>query len=192
MTNFAEPDVAPESGDKRYLLKQDFQVDAIGYLQKWEEHLESIYEYMNEINDYLPDNGPLAEENLTDVSIVVPAGFQFNGASIPDWIGSLFSYKPGDMRLIRSSLVHDWVYYNHQVERWIGDDLFYCMLREDEVNWSDSLTMWDVVRKWGKRHWRNSTSHNQELVDLCQRVSGNGGNPADYSFPRRITQLCCP
>lgn len=51
--------------------------------------------------------------------IVIPAGFVFDGASIPWYLGML--YQKSDPQWIIAALVHDWLYFTQMYPRWVSD-----------------------------------------------------------------------
>ncbi len=54
--------------------------------------------------------------------IIIPAGFVFDGASIPKIFGWL--YQKSDPMWIIAALVHDWLYFTKMYPRWVGDSFF--------------------------------------------------------------------
>lgn len=67
------------------------------------------------------------------VDTCVPALFEFDGASIP-WYGWHATYTPFHPIVILPSLIHDWHFYNHQVNLQTANDIFYNLLLQNEAN----------------------------------------------------------
>ena len=57
------------------------------------------------------------------INIVIPRYFMYDGASIPT-LAWQFTFSPFHPDVILPSLVHDWMYYNHQEERETTDVSF--------------------------------------------------------------------
>lgn len=90
------------------------------------------------------------------VSVTAPKGFVTNFASIPDFLKWYVSND--DWRVVRPSIVHDWIYSEHQVaggfiSRSQADDLFYEMLRVEGMGWLKAKLMWAGVRIGGFIAW---------------------------------------
>lgn len=120
--------------------------------------------------------------------IVIPRYFRYDGASIPAaaWV---LTFSPFHPDVMLPSLVHDWMYYNHQQSREETDDLFYDLLRDNGVSYAKASVMWAAVRSGGELFWENDDEDIQMLVDLCKKVQGRP-NFADYSFPPEVLQRC--
>lgn len=91
-------------------------------------------------------------------TVTVPAGFEFDGASIPK-IFWLPYYSPYDPRVILASLVHDYLYVTHladgeAVSKREADAVFRDILREQGVPRGRSWSMWLAVHLFGGRAWR--------------------------------------
>ena len=96
-------------------------------------------------------------------SLVVPAGFKWDGASVPRvFRPSVFS--PIDPEAVRGSCGHDWI-YETQPEGWTraeADLLFLCCLLEDGAPVRKALKAYIGVRLFGWIAWRQ----NKELAEL--------------------------
>ena len=116
----------------KYRLKSRWEFDPVPIADYWWSELQDkLDDYKN--GDPAHGGGQIPTGHPTDQAtrgddlkksgkIVIPAGFEFDGASIPDWIEKwipkfLFKFAPHDPRLNPPALVHDWLYTNHQVQR---------------------------------------------------------------------------
>ena len=88
---------------------------------------------------------------------------------------------------MEASVVHDWLYYTHQINREMADDLFYYMLRETTVSWRNSWRMWNLVRWFGGSRWVNTKKHLKYLRRFCRENEGKR-----HLFPQFIVNECCP
>jgi hypothetical protein len=79
--------------------------------------------------------------------IVVPAGFETDGASVPKalrWFASPFTGK-----YTRAALVHDWLYCTEVVSKQIADNIFYNIMKEDGVSGWKASSMYYAVKYFG-------------------------------------------
>jgi hypothetical protein len=77
-------------------------------------------------------------------SITIPAGFEFDGASIPRIFWRVEA--PIDGRYITAFCVHDWCYSSHCVGRKKADTILYSLLREAGMGWIKARTIYRAVR----------------------------------------------
>ncbi|MEP2652806.1 MAG: DUF1353 domain-containing protein [Paraglaciecola sp.] len=89
------------------------------------------------------------------------------------------------------SLIHDWLFYNHQTDRETTDDIFYELLRKNKVSYLKATAMWAAVRAGGGLFWDNDKEDTEMLKKLCKKVR-NRANYEGYQFPSEIKQLCYP
>ena len=125
---------------------------------------------------------------VDNVRITVPKSFRYNGANIPAGTWAVI-YSPFHPDVMLPSLVHDWMYFNHQNTRDETDDVFHSMLRENGVNNFKANAMWLAVRNFGGPYWENDADDEATLVKLCKRVRDRP-HFNDYLFPDEIIQLC--
>lgn len=93
--------------------------------------------------------------------ITVPAGFQSDGASVPEFLWDSVSPKI-DQRTLRGAVVHDYLYRTAD-EQWTrkeADELFYELIREDGLSWWRAQKAYWGVRLFGSSAWR-------ERVEVC-------------------------
>lgn len=91
-------------------------------------------------------------------TVTVPAGFEFDGASIPK-IFWLTYYSPYDPRVVLASLVHDYLYVTHEADgveigKAEADLVFRDVLRSQGVTPLRCWSMWLAVHLFGGRAWR--------------------------------------
>ena len=121
------------------------------------------------------------------VTVVVPRFFRFDGASIPAaaWV---LTYPPFHPDVMLPSLVHDWMYYNHQETREKTDDIFFALLRGNGVSRLTANGMWAAVRAGGGIFWNNDEEDIAMLIRLCRKTHGRP-NFKSYKFPAKIRKL---
>ena len=127
---------------------------------------------------------------LDNVAVIVPKYFRFDGASIPApaW---MFTYTPFHPDVMLPSLIHDWMYYNHQADRDIADDLFFTLLKNNGVSNFMANLMWGAVKAGGEFVWDNDEEDIEMLTVLCRKVFGRP-NFEGYKFPRGIVDRIAP
>lgn len=120
--------------------------------------------------------------------IVVPKGFQYDGASIPSVAWQLTN-SPFHPDVMLPSLIHDWLFYNHQTDQETADEIFYKLLRKNGVNYLKSNTMWAAVRTAGQLFWENDDEDLAFLCELYNKVKTRS-NFDKYKFPEDVTEKC--
>ncbi|PML80075.1 DUF1353 domain-containing protein [Enterovibrio norvegicus] len=118
------------------------------------------------------------------VDIVVPKYFRYDGASIPApaWQATFTPFHPDVMM---PALVHDWLYYNHQVEIELVDDIFYRLLRDNGVDNLRANLMWGAVKAAGRFFWEND-KEDLDYLEKLYRLVRNRENKDRYQFPQAI------
>ena len=90
-----------------------------------------------------------------DRTLLIPAGFQSDGASVPQFLWS--SVSPAiDPRTIRAAVVHDFL-YRTAPDGWSrkdADELFYDFCREDGLSWWKSQKAYWGIRLFGSANWK--------------------------------------
>lgn len=127
---------------------------------------------------------------VDNIQITVPKYFRYDGATIPAAAWT-FTFSPFHPDVMLPSLVHDWMYFNHQNTRDETDDVFYSMLRENGVNNFKANAMWAAVRAAGSLFWDNDEDDEAMLLKLCTKVRERP-NFNNYLFPAHIVQLSKP
>jgi hypothetical protein len=57
-------------------------------------------------------------------TVSVPAGFIFDGASIPRVAWSILGVTPYDPKIFKAAIIHDWLYSNNVVSKKNADSIF--------------------------------------------------------------------
>ena len=84
--------------------------------------------------------------------IMVPAGFCYDGASVPKALSSFIPRFGGCYD--RASALHDYLYSHGRISRTDSDKIFYEALRSDKVCWVQAKIMYFAVRFFGKKHYK--------------------------------------
>lgn len=94
------------------------------------------------------------KESLVYNDIVVPAGFIYDGASVPALITNILP-KIG-YKYDRASCLHDWLYATadiHKISRKDCDEIFYEAMLSDKVNKNLARLIYWAVRGFGAKHY---------------------------------------
>ena len=85
------------------------------------------------------------------IKIVVPAGFIYDGASVPKLFTNIFP-KSG-ARYDRAACLHDFLYATKLYSRAASDKIFLEAMEADGVNLIARRTIYRAVRMFGRRAW---------------------------------------
>lgn len=86
---------------------------------------------------------------------VVPAGFQFDGASLPRLTWTVTGYTPFHPKLMRGAGGHDYEYRMRTGVRRVADEWFRETIIEDGVPEDDADRMFAAVRQFGCLVWED-------------------------------------
>jgi hypothetical protein len=132
--------------------------------------------------DFLPQCEPVASSKkkvrlckdwyfwVGNVAYWIPAGYIFDGASIPRIFWTLIG-SPFQPDFWAAALAHDWLYLTHLVGRKIADDVIYQILRQSGVNTFKAHVIWAAVRGCAAWAWDNGTEDLTELQRIKNEVS---------------------
>ncbi len=98
--------------------------------------------------------------------IRVPAGFIFDGASIPRAAWTFLGYTPFHPCVILAALIHDWLYLNHQVSREDADIIFKMLLLRNGVTPDAAQKMYLAVRLAGGFFWPHDEDDKRAIEGL--------------------------
>ena len=93
--------------------------------------------------------------------ITVKKGFDFDGASIPQALWSVYGNPlTGKYRI--AALVHDVLYASQIVPRELADDIFLDLMKQHKVGYLKRQTMYYAVRSAGWYSWKQLTKEELE------------------------------
>ena len=93
--------------------------------------------------------------------ITVKKGFDFDGASIPQALWSVYG-NPLSGKFRIAALVHDALYASEKLPRELADDIFLDLMKQHEVGYMKRQTMYYAVRSAGWYVWRRNTKEEIE------------------------------
>ena len=113
---------------------------------------------MNEFKvDIVDDNVFILFEDVVVESlgynITVKKGFDFDGASIPQSLWSVYG-NPLSGKFRIAALVHDALYASQKVPRELADDIFLDLMKQHRVGYMKRQTMYYAVRSVGWHVWK--------------------------------------
>ena len=87
-------------------------------------------------------------------SFTVPAGFEFDGASVPALL-QLGVFSSGDTRVLDGALGHDFIYRTHPKDwtRKRADEFFYKSIRDNGISWWRAKKAYWGLRLFGHKAW---------------------------------------
>jgi len=118
-------------------------------------------------------------------TIVVPRYFSYDGATIPSLAWNAM-YTPFDPIVMTPALIHDWLYANHQLEKFDADCVFRNLLRDNGVPQSKAELMFRGVGFFGEAAWENSSDDIKYLRWLRKKLVDDGVSVAKYRFPPEV------
>lgn len=105
-----------------------------------------------------------------DLEIWIPAGFSWNGASIPPPLWSVMGgrYEP---ETAQASLDHDWLYLFHGVSRAQADQHFLSRCLEMGEPQFKAKAMYYALRMFGGTHWPTSEEDARQIAEIRKMIS---------------------
>lgn len=85
--------------------------------------------------------------HIDHVPLTVPAGFEYDHASIPRGLWNL--YPPYDPKYAAAACVHDWLYAARVFPRAYCDAVFRAIMAYRRVRFTQRWVMWAAVRLFG-------------------------------------------
>lgn len=118
-------------------------------------------------------------------SLVVPAGFVTDYASIPQYLWSI--YSPHDV-YSRAAVVHDYLYWTQQCTKEQADNLFLIAMKESSVGSYTRTIVYEGVVKAGRSSW--CENKNARVKGLPRTLEGKYWTaPAGVSWSKFQRQL---
>ena len=93
---------------------------------------------------------------LSVCGLIVPAGFESDGASVPRLLWGVV-FPRGDRKALCGAIVHDYIYRTHP-EGWTradADEVFLYLLQHGGVSYIRRIRAYFGVRLFGKSSWES-------------------------------------
>ena len=101
--------------------------------------------------------------------ITVKKGFDFDGASIPQSLWSVYG-NPLSGKFRIAALVHDALYVSQKLPREVADAVFLDLMKQHEVGYLKRQTMYYAVRSAGWYSWKQlkepEVEEYKEFIDV--------------------------
>ena len=107
--------------------------------------------------------------------IVVKAGFDFDGASIPKWLWSIYG-SPLNGNYVVASLIHDGLYASQIVSKSLSDKIFLDLMKQSKVGYVKRTSMYLAVKMFGGKDWKEANEYKNEYtnyVDVSTNTNSN-------------------
>lgn len=97
-------------------------------------------------------------------SITVKKGFDFDGASIPKWLWSIYG-SPLNGDYVVASLIHDGLYASQKVSKNIADKIFLDIMKQSNVGYIKRTSMYLAVTMFGGKDWKEASKYKDEYIN---------------------------
>ena len=121
------------------------------------------------------------EYAIDSITFKVPAGYEFDGASIPPLAWPIIG-SPFHPEFMRAALAHDWLYATHLTDRKTADAAFKAILIEDGAGGTRADLMYSAVRLAGRFSWGDRPEDVAYLTYLRELIVADGRDLADYGI----------
>ena len=107
--------------------------------------------------------------------ITVKKGFDFDGASIPKWLWSIYG-SPLNGNYVVASLIHDGLYASQKVSKSVSDKIFLDVMKQSKVGYIKRTSMYLAVKMFGGKDWKEASEYKNEYTNYVD-VSTKTNNP---------------
>ena len=97
-------------------------------------------------------------------SVTVKKGFDFDGASIPKWLWSIYG-SPLNGNYVVASLIHDGLYASQKVSKRVSDKVFLDVMKQLNVGYIKRTSMYLAVKMFGGKDWKEASKYKDEYIN---------------------------
>ena len=97
-------------------------------------------------------------------SVTVKNGFDFDGASIPKWLWSIYG-SPLNGNYVVASLIHDGLYASQKVSKRVSDKIFLDVMKQLNVGYIKRTSMYLAVKMFGGKDWKEASKYKDEYIN---------------------------
>ena len=108
-------------------------------------------------------------------SVTVKKGFDFDGASIPKWLWSIYG-SPLNGNYVVASLIHDGLYASQKVSKSISDRIFLDIMKQSNVGYIKRTSMYLAVKMFGGRDWKKAIEYKDEYANYVDVNTNTNSN----------------
>ena len=135
---------------------------------------------MNELKvNIVDDNVFILFEDVVveslDYSVTVKNGFDFDGASIPKWLWSIYG-SPLNGNYVVASLIHDGLYASQKVTKSVSDKIFLDIMKQSNVGYIKRTSMYLAVTMFGGKDWKEASEYKDEYTNYVDVNTNTNSN----------------
>ena len=108
-------------------------------------------------------------------NITVKKGFDFDGASIPKWLWSIYG-APLNGNYVVASLIHDGLYASQKVSKRISDKIFLDVMKQSNVGYIKRTSMYLAVTMFGGKDWKEASEYKDEYTNYVDVNTNTNSN----------------
>ena len=108
-------------------------------------------------------------------SVTVKKGFDFDGASIPKLLWSIYG-SPLNGNYVVASLIHDGLYASQKVSKSISDRIFLDIMKQSNVGYIKRTSMYLAVKMFGGRDWKKAIEYKDEYANYVDVNTNTNSN----------------
>ena len=108
-------------------------------------------------------------------SITVKKGFDFDGASIPKWLWSIYG-SPLNGNYVVASLIHDGLYASQKVSKSVSDKIFLDVMKQSNVGYIKRISMYLAVKMFGGKDWKEASEYKDEYTNYVNVNTNTNSN----------------
>ena len=108
-------------------------------------------------------------------NITVKKGFDFDGASIPKWLWSIYG-SPLNGDYVVASLIHDGLYASQKVSKSVSDKIFLDVMKQSNVGYIKRTSMYLAVKMFGGKDWKEASEYKDEYTNYVDVNTNTNSN----------------
>lgn len=108
-------------------------------------------------------------------SVTVKKGFDFDGASIPKWLWSIYG-SPLNGNYVVASLIHDGLYASQKISKKISDKIFLDIMKQSNVGYIKRTSMYLAVKMFGGKDWKEASKYKDEYINYVDVNTNTNSN----------------
>ena len=98
-------------------------------------------------------------------SVTVKKGFDFDGASIPKWLWSIYG-SPLNGDYVVASLIHDGLYASQKISKSLSDKVFLDVMKQSKVGYMKRTSMYLAVKLFGAKDWKEASEYRDDYTNI--------------------------
>ena len=107
--------------------------------------------------------------------ITIKKGFDFDGASIPKWLWSIYG-SPLNGNYVVASLIHDGLYASQKVSKSVSDKIFLDVMKQSKVGYIKRTSMYLAVKMFGGKDWKEASEYKDEYTNYVNVNTNTNSN----------------